>query len=143
MPKLNLSPDPQQAARQGLWFGFAALALPGLPLGALLAWVRPVVLPTGWHWGVLGLAALLSALALALAWWHLRPNDREETPLPRLALSSGLQAGGAPAIPFLLGCLFFRQPLVLLSVWGVAIGSLGLALWLLPQWVAQQKNSRN
>ena len=122
-----------QAARRAFMLAFAALALPGLPLGALYAVLgRPARLD--WLEGavLLGLAATLGGLTLHLAQRAAREPGQKP---PQAALTAAIQAATAPAIPFLLGCAFLTQPLALLAFWAVAYALFTAARSRLAGWV--------
>ncbi|UBV43077.1 hypothetical protein LAJ19_02300 [Deinococcus taeanensis] len=107
-----------RAARRSFTLTFLVLAAPGVPLGGLLALVRPLTLRSpGWLAGVVLLAGLLAAAALYLA----RRTARDAgLPEPQRTLAAAMQAATAPAVPFLIGCAFLRSPGVVALLWVVA-----------------------
>lgn len=122
-----------QAARRAFTLAFAALALPGLPLGALYAVLgRPPRLDWPEVAGLLVLAATLGALTLHLAQRAAREPGQKP---PQAALTAAIQAATAPAIPFLLGCAFLTQPLALLGFWALGSALFVVARSRLAGWV--------
>ena len=124
--------DLTRAARRAQAAAFLILALPGLPLGGLYLWTRPAPLPLPWAAALVGLAALLALVALRLA--RRAARDRIQPP-PRAALTAVMQGGTAPAVPFLLGCVFLGQPAVLGVLWLIAALALAAAWASVPGWV--------
>ncbi|WP_216324693.1 hypothetical protein [Deinococcus aestuarii] len=123
--------DLTRAARRALVAAFLVIAVPGLPLGGLYLLTRPASLPAGWVAALVLLAAVLAAAGLHLA--RLAARDPAQAP-SRTVLTAAFQAGTAPAIPFLLGCVFFQQPAALAALWLVS-GLAFLAAWVsLPGW---------
>ncbi len=91
-----------------------ALALPGLPLG-LLYWLSgPAPYPL---WAALALGSLGLLLGFAALQFAGRAaRDPRLTP-QAAALTGAMQLASAPAVPFLLGCAAFHQPLALGLLW--------------------------
>lgn len=124
--------DLVRAARRAQAAAFAVLAVPGLPLGAVYALSGPAALPPLWVAALAGLGALLAALVLRLA----RHAARDPAQPPaRAVLTAALQSGGAPAVPFLLGCTLFAQPLAALALWALAGLGYAAAWGRVPGWV--------
>ncbi|SMB95646.1 hypothetical protein [Deinococcus hopiensis] len=124
--------DLTRAARRAQALALLALAAPGLPLGGLYTLTRPAPLTPPWVGAVTLLAALLALVALRLA--HLAARD-PVGPARGVVLNASMRAATAPGVPFLLGCVFLRQPAALLALWGMAALAL-LAAWsLVPGWV--------
>lgn len=108
-----------RAARRAHLLAFLTLAAPGLPLGALLALLRPLrVEGLATQAGVLLLVTLLAGVA-----WHLaRRTARDETlPVPQRALAGAMQAATAPGLAFLVGCAFLAAPLFAALLWTFAL----------------------
>ncbi|WP_104991649.1 hypothetical protein [Deinococcus sp. NW-56] len=124
--------DLVRAARRAQAAGFAVLAVPGLPLGVLYALSGPTLLPPPWVAALAGLGALLAALVLRLA--HSAARDPGQPPA-RAVLTAALQSGGAPAVPFLLGCTLFAQPLAVVAFWALAGLGYAAAWSRVPGWV--------
>ncbi|WP_102127606.1 hypothetical protein [Deinococcus planocerae] len=109
--------DLTRAARRAFVAAFLVIAVPGLPLGGLYLLTRPAPLSAGWVTALVLLAAVLAAAGLHLA----RLAARDSTgPGPQVTLTAAMQAGTAPAVPFLLGCVFFSQPTALAALWLVS-----------------------
>ncbi|BDP40168.1 hypothetical protein DAETH_01370 [Deinococcus aetherius] len=124
--------DLTRAARRALVAAFLVLAVPGLPLGGLYLLTRPALLPAGWVAALVLLAAVLAAAGLHLARLAARDPAR---PGAQVALTAAMQAGTAPAVPFLLGCVFFQQPAALAVLWLVSALAFVLAWGSVPGWV--------
>lgn len=124
--------DLTRAARRALVTAFLVIALPGLPLGGLYLLTRPAPLPAGWVAALVFLAAVLAAAGLHLARLAARDPSR---PRPHVALTAAFQAGTAPAVPFLLGCVFFGQPAALAGLWVVSALAFLAAWGSVPGWV--------
>ncbi|MCP2015420.1 hypothetical protein L1280_002582 [Deinococcus sp. HSC-46F16] len=124
--------DLVRAARRAQAAGFGVLALPGLPLGAVYALSGPALLPPLWVAVLAGLGALLAALVLRLA--HSAARDPGQPPA-RAVLTAALQSGGAPAVPFLLGCTLLAQPPAVVALWALAGLGYAAAWNRVPGWV--------
>lgn len=124
--------DLVRAAHRAQAAAFLILALPGMPLGGLYLLTRPAPLSLLWAAALVGLAALLALLALRLA--RRAARDTLQPPA-RAALAAAMQAGTAPAVPFLLGCAFLAQPAVLAALWLVAALAFAVARASVPGWV--------
>ncbi|MDB5044269.1 MAG: hypothetical protein JWQ08_319 [Deinococcus sp.] len=124
--------DLLRAARRAYTLAFTALAVPGLPLGALYLLTRPAPTPPA---GVVGL--VLVALILAGAALYLARRAARDPLLPprRTALSAAMQAGTAPAVPFLLGCATFSQPAIAAGLWVLAAVLYAAAWRLIADWM--------
>ncbi|OOV14857.1 hypothetical protein [Deinococcus sp. LM3] len=122
-----------RACRRAYLLALAALVLPGLPLGLLLAAVRPLTLSS--LGGVLG--AVLLAAALAGVAWYLARRSAQAPDLSarQAALTGAIQAATAPGVPFLIGCAFLGSGAALLALWGVALLAHALVWWQLPGWL--------
>jgi len=108
-----------RAARRAHLIAFLTLAAPGVPLGALLAVLKPLrVDGLATQAGVLLLVTLLAGVA-----WHLaRRTARDETlPAPQRALAGAMQAATAPGLAFLVGCAFLSTPLFAALLWTLAL----------------------
>ncbi|EYB66782.1 hypothetical protein DEIPH_ctg075orf0017 [Deinococcus phoenicis] len=124
--------DLTRAARRAQAAAFLALAVPGLPLGGLYLLTRPAPLAAVWVAALALLAALLALVALRLA----RRAARDPVQPPaRTALAAAMQAGTAPAVPFLLGCAFLAQPAAVALLWGLAVCAYAAAWASVPGWV--------
>ncbi|WP_291430406.1 hypothetical protein [Deinococcus sp.] len=122
-----------RACRRAYLLALATLALPGLPLGLLLAALRPLTL-SGLG-GVLG-AALLAAVLAGVAAYLARRSARDpDLSARQAALTGAIQAATAPGVPFLIGCAFLGSGAALLSLWGVALLTHALVWWQLPGWL--------
>lgn len=124
--------DLVRAARRAQAAGFGVLAAPGLPLGLLYALGGPAPLPPLWLAALAGLGALLAALVLRLA--HSAARDPGQAPA-RAVLTAALQSGGAPAVPFLLGCTLFAQLPGAAALWALAGLAYAAAWGRVPGWV--------
>ncbi|UQN07344.1 hypothetical protein [Deinococcus sp. QL22] len=124
--------DLLRAARRAYTLAFVTVAAPGLPLGALYLLTRPMPTPPA---GIVGLVVV--ALALACAALYLARRAARDPLLPprRTALSAAMQAGTAPAVPFLLGCATFSQPAVTGGLWMLAAVLYALAWRLIAGWM--------
>ncbi|GAA0504164.1 hypothetical protein [Deinococcus depolymerans] len=122
-----------RACRRAYLLALAALAVPGLPLGLLLAALRPLS-PGGLN-GVLG-AVLLAAVLAGVAAYLARRSARDpDLSAPQAALTGAIQAATAPGVPFLIGCAFLGSGAALLPLWGVALVAHALVWWQLPGWL--------
>ncbi|MFC5848902.1 hypothetical protein [Deinococcus petrolearius] len=123
----------ERASRRAFHLALLALAAPGLPLGALYLLSGPAPFPAAaaWGLGVLGLGFGLVALRLA----RQAARDVRGGPPGRAALTAAMQAAGAPAVPFLLGCAALHQPLALGLCWAAAAVLYVLARAHLPAYV--------
>ncbi|ALW89740.1 hypothetical protein [Deinococcus actinosclerus] len=108
-----------RAARRAHQLAFLTLAVPGLPLGALLALLRPQRVQEP----VTFLGVLLLALLLAGVAWQLarRTARDEQLAQPQRQLAGAMQAATVPAVPFLIGCAFLASPLAAALLWGTAL----------------------
>ncbi|MFB9990732.1 hypothetical protein ACFFLM_01850 [Deinococcus oregonensis] len=130
--------DLLRASRRAYALAFAVLAAPGVPLGALYLLTRPTPTPLAGLLGLVGVALLLACTALYLA----RRAARDPLlPPRRTALSAAMQAGTAPAVPFLIGCATFSQPVVTVGLW-VLTAVLYAAAWrLIAGWMRPASSS--
>lgn len=128
--------DLTRAARRAQGLAFAALAAPGVPLGLLYLLTRPEPLAPAWVAALTLLGAVLALVPLRLA----RDAARDPSvPPARAALTAALQAGTAPAVPFLMGCACLAQPAAVLALWGVAALAYALARAGVPGWVREAR----
>ncbi|MFT2720009.1 hypothetical protein ACMT4L_08405 [Deinococcus sp. A31D244] len=127
-----------RACRRAYLLALATLALPGLPLGLLLAAVRPLTL--GSLGGVLGAALLAAALAGVAAYLARRSAQAPDLIARQAALTGAIQAATAPGVPFLIGCAFLGSGAALLALWGVALLAHALMWWQLPGWLRPERS---
>ncbi|MDL2345030.1 hypothetical protein QOL99_12835, partial [Deinococcus sp. MIMF12] len=73
-----------------------------------------------------------AGLVLRLA--HSAARDPGQAPA-RAVLTAALQSGGVPAVPFLLGCTLFAQPLAVGTLWALAGLGYAAAWSRVPVWV--------
>ncbi|WP_309570395.1 hypothetical protein [Deinococcus sp.] len=122
------------AARRAYLLAGAALMVPGVLLGALVATSPSPAVP--------GLAVMvLYVVAVALGVWALRRAlqvaGQSGLPARQAALTAAIQAATAPGVVFLLGCTLARQPLILAGFW-ITAALLHARVWLwLPGWVRE------
>lgn len=127
-----------RAALRMFHLSCAAIALPGLLLGGIYALTQPQPIPLRAVLGLAGIALLLGGLALHLA--RRAANDVKQ-PASRAALTAAIQAGTVPAVPWLIGCTFFAQPLALLLLWAVAGLLYATMRAQLPNWVREPEKA--
>ena len=126
-----------RACRRAYLLALAALALPGLPLGALLAAVNPAPL-TGLG-GVLAVTLLAVVLAGVTARLARRAAQSPDLTARQAALTGAIQAATAPGVPFLIGCAFLTSGAALLPLWGVALLAHVLVWRQLPGWLRPER----
>lgn len=129
-----------RAARRAQALAFLVLAAPGLPLGALYLLTQPAPLPLAWVAALVLLGALLALVPLRLA--RRAALDPAQRPAQRV-LTAAMQAGTAPAVPFLLGCVCFHQPAALAALWLVAALAFAAAWAGVPGWAAAAQPGRS
>ncbi|GGR51488.1 hypothetical protein GCM10008959_10930 [Deinococcus seoulensis] len=122
-----------RACRRAYLLALATLAVPGLPLGLLLAAVRPLTL--GSVGGVLAATVLAAVLAGVAAYLARRSARDEQLSASQAALTGAIQAATAPGVPFLIGCAFLGSGAALLPLWGVALLAHALVWWQFPGWL--------
>ncbi|MBB6016074.1 hypothetical protein ACFP9V_14850 [Deinococcus radiopugnans] len=123
-----------RAARRAYLLGLAALTLPGLVLGAVLALTRPAPVPFA---AVLALLALALVLALVVLRLARRAASTPEVPARQAALTGAIQAATAPGVALLLACATLSQGVSVLLFVVLAAG-LHLVVWAqLPGWVRE------
>lgn len=118
--------DLERAALGSAHLVFLTLAVPGLFFGFIFWAIGGLGIPESSVWVLVGIALVLSTLAL---WLASRTAADPLIPKRKAALAAAFQAGSSPAIPFLLGCMVFNQPksalifvFVSLVVYGVMRG---------------------
>lgn len=95
-----------RAARRAYLLGLAALALPGVVLGAALLLTRPAAIPLPAVVALLALALVLGLVVLRLA---RNAANNPEVKARQAALSGAIQAATAPGVPLLLACATLSQ----------------------------------
>lgn len=99
--------DLERAALGSAHLVLSTLAVPGLFFGLIFWAIGGVGIPESSVWILVGIALVLSALAL---WLASRTAADPLIPKRKAALAAAFQAGSSPAIPFLLGCMVLNQP---------------------------------
>lgn len=123
-----------RAARRAYLLGLAALALPGVVLGALLLLTRPVPVPVSALLLLLGVALLLSLGALHFA---RKAAHNTAQPARQSALTGAIQAATAPGVPLLLACATLSQWLSLVLFLALA-AVMHFVVWVqVPGWVRE------
>lgn len=108
-----------RAARRAYTLAFLTLAVPGVPLGAVLALWRP--LDPGGAGQLISLVALAAALAGVALYLAGRTARDPSLRAPHGLLAAAIQRATAPAVPFLIGCAFLRSGVTVALLWGLAL----------------------